>query len=274
MLYDNLLERALDGEEFVSVKEGEEWRRRRPNYRLGLGFLDRMDARPVTAEARLFARHFETVLEMIRDGADTDAWREFVEENASDELLWTLRDLFPFAEESAKNDEPEFDVWEYSEGEWRTDLPSPEDFDGEEDGEFGEADYCRTLTAHEMDIHDARLEAEKEAARDPEKLARGRETWEAFFGANRDGIAPQERDYEIKSMEGLGPNRILGSRKAAKPQRIAIRPRREASEPSPFAKNDGALRAIVDVSPFAALRLCANNKPSPACAPADRCRAA
>lgn len=218
VLFDNLMERSLEGEEFISVKEGDRWRRQRPNYRLGLGFLDRMDARPVTAEGRLFARHFETVLEMIRDDADTEAWRMFVEENASERLLDDLRDLFPFAEESAKNEQPEFDVWEYADNDWRTDLPPPAGFDGEEKGAFGDDDYMRTLTAHEDEINFARIEAER-AARDPEKLARGLASWEAFFGAARGDDTPEERDYEIKSMDGLkmGPDDgLTRSREAAK----------------------------------------------------------
>jgi hypothetical protein len=43
-------------------------------------------------------------------------------------------------------------IWEDDEHGWVTDAPPPEDFDGEEDGEYGDEDYSRTLTEAEEAI--------------------------------------------------------------------------------------------------------------------------
>ena len=62
----------------------------------------------------------------------------------------------------ADADEP---VWWCEEAEaWRTSFPPPEDFDGEEEGRYGDEDYARELTEDEEDAADARAALETPAA--------------------------------------------------------------------------------------------------------------
>jgi hypothetical protein len=70
----------------------------------------------------------------------------------------------------ADADSPGNPVWQDEEGDWLTDFPPPEGFDGPEYGEWGEEDYCRGLTAREqaalLGRHDrdrAREEADRDA---------------------------------------------------------------------------------------------------------------
>ena len=41
-------------------------------------------------------------------------------------------------------------IWRTEEGDWRTLFPPPEDFSGEQEGSFGDADYHRELTTEEQ----------------------------------------------------------------------------------------------------------------------------
>lgn len=70
-------------------------------------------------------------------------------------------------------DEP---VWDDGPLGWVTDAPPPEDFDGEEVGDYEDGDYCRTLTAEELAVWEAPIRAER-AARRAEDAAR----WQAFL---------------------------------------------------------------------------------------------
>lgn len=77
--------------------------------------------------------------------------------------------------------EPELDpVWEDDSLGWVTDAPPPEDFDGEEDGEYGHEDYCRTLTDEELEIWLAPIVFEQEAER-----AKQAEKWRTFLARRR-----------------------------------------------------------------------------------------
>jgi len=64
-------------------------------------------------------------------------------------------------------------AWEDEDGGWWTDFPPPDNFDGEEEGRWGDDCYKRTLSAAEQARIDAAIEedlaeerAEAEAARD------------------------------------------------------------------------------------------------------------
>ena len=216
-LRDTMIERAFDGEVHVTRKDGEETVRRRRNYRLSLGVLDRLEQQNFTPLARLFAGDFETVVSLIGCGADGPRWRGWLDEIDHDLPLATLRNLFPLAEESAEN-EAEFDIWEYDEGVWRTDLPPPPGFAGRECGRFGDDCYDRDLSEEEEAVHRARLAAQPTGAPEPGKIERGRAAWSAYFGCedasappapgNGDGAWAGEAEtalgpLEIKSMKGL-----------------------------------------------------------------------
>ena len=75
---------------------------------------------------------------------------------------------------------PEFTGVELSEDEdgiWWTGFPPPEDFDGEEFGDYGDHDYKRTLSPREQAVLDADLEQELEEKRAAEADRRDR-----YFG--------------------------------------------------------------------------------------------
>jgi hypothetical protein len=68
------------------------------------------------------------------------------------------------------------DVWEEDEG-WWTDYPPPPGFDGEEEGEYGDENYRRTLSAEEQAVIDADVEDERATDR-----AIGEAQRDAYFG--------------------------------------------------------------------------------------------
>jgi hypothetical protein len=107
-------------------------------------------------------------------GADDD---EFGEPSAGDEQVWL-------------EDET-----------WWTLFPPPEDFDGEEEGELGDDDYQRTLSADE----EAALLAMRAAARDRE-LARCCAMRDRFFGLERRGAPGLSLSREAGLSGPSGPS--------------------------------------------------------------------
>ena len=93
-----------------------------------------------------------------RDGADADALDH-------DDFDGDAEDEFTGAE-----------VWE-SDGEWWTDFPPPDGFDGVESGEYGDRGYRRTLSPAERSVIDADLAEEREEKRTIEAARRDR-----YFG--------------------------------------------------------------------------------------------
>jgi hypothetical protein len=81
-----------------------------------------------------------------------------------------------------------FNVWHDEDEEmWMTDYPPPEGFDGYEEGEWGDDDYKRALSAEERAAVDADLEAE----RAEDEVERARELAEACAARDRAfGFAP------------------------------------------------------------------------------------
>ena len=75
-------------------------------------------------------------------------------------------------------------VWEDDEHGWVTDAPPPADFDGEEEGEYGDDDYYRTLTEDELEIWLAPIVAEREVQRAEESA-----NWQAFLAERARAIA-------------------------------------------------------------------------------------
>ncbi len=84
-----------------------------------------------------------------------------------------LHELHPAGDARSARDS--HDVWETS-GVWWTDYPPPADFDGEEEGEYGDYKYRRTLSASEQAVIDA-----DEASERAEALAIGEAQRDAFF---------------------------------------------------------------------------------------------
>jgi hypothetical protein len=86
--------------------------------------------------------------------------------------------------EAEIDDEDGLHVWEVDGG-WWTDFPPPPGFEGDEDGEYGDRDYRRTLSPAEQAVIDADLA--EDAAESAEELAAERTLAEArrdafFFG--------------------------------------------------------------------------------------------
>lgn len=131
---------------------------------------------------------------MIADGTGAVEWRAWFDRVDHDIDHWTLQNLFPLPEETAEN-QREFDVCEYSPGEYRTDLPPPPGFEGQEFGTFGDEGYDRALSPEEYAVHVeqlARLPARPAA---DDRRARGRQVWMDYFGAGQAGAPdPGETD--------------------------------------------------------------------------------
>src|SRR5688500_6053614 len=90
------------------------------------------------------------------------------------------------------------EVREDEEGIWWTSFPPPADFDGEEEGEYGDDSYKRTLSEREQVVVDAQIEEE-----DCEELAAQRARRDLFFGfAGDDIISPREAGTSGTSEEG------------------------------------------------------------------------
>jgi hypothetical protein len=100
-----------------------------------------------------------------------------------------LHELHPAGDPSTARDS--HDVWETS-GIWWTDYPPPADFDGEEEGEYGDYKYRRTLSASEQAVIDA-----DEASERAEALAIGEAQRDAFF-------AVDEEEWDDPDEEGPG----------------------------------------------------------------------
>jgi hypothetical protein len=100
------------------------------------------------------------------------------EENPGDR---ELRELQP--DEEDETDGPSYSVWEDDDG-WWTDFPPPEGFDGEEEGDYGDYYYRRTLSEAEQAVIDSDQAEEK--AEEAEALAEKRAVAEAqrdlYFG--------------------------------------------------------------------------------------------
>jgi hypothetical protein len=81
---------------------------------------------------------------------------------------------FPDTPDSAEAGEEPRVWWDGGDEKWRTDFPPPADFHGEEDGDYGDEDYSRELTADEEELVEAPRRAEIAAQRVTEGEARDR----------------------------------------------------------------------------------------------------
>ncbi len=76
-------------------------------------------------------------------------------------------------------------LWEQEDGSWMTDYPPPADFDGEEEGEYGDRDYRRTLSPAEQDVIDAERAEDRAFAEEQ----RDRHFWPERFAEEDAGAA-------------------------------------------------------------------------------------
>ena len=91
------------------------------------------------------------------------------------------------------------EVTQDDDGVWWTTFPPPAGFDGEEEGEYGDDDYQRTLTPREQAVMDADEEAEVEDQRRAGEALR-----DSFFGfAGNEISSPMEAEtYETSAPVG------------------------------------------------------------------------
>ena len=91
-------------------------------------------------------------------------------------------------------------VWQ-SGGEWWTDYPPPDGFDGEEEGEYHDHDYRRTLTPEEAAVMEA--EEAGEAGELAEAEAEAAALRDAFFGFGAPG-SPEHEEAEPEEPAAQG----------------------------------------------------------------------
>jgi hypothetical protein len=128
-----------------------------------LGKVERLLEPP--AEARAVCANWEAHMDALEQGLEPP-------------------DLAPAPRAPAR---PEFTGHELSEDEdgiWWTRFPPPADFDGEEQGDYGDLGYKRTLSPREQEVLDADLEQELE-----EERARDADRRDRYFGFAGDEIS-------------------------------------------------------------------------------------
>ena len=164
--------------------------RTRFDGRLLLALLGRLDKRAESETAMLGADRFDALLDAISADADAGDLLETPAQaraRAADEAQ-AERIAAAQEEEAAQEADPHM-IWEEGDA-WYTDYPAPPGYDGIEDGDYGDADYRRTLSPEEL----AALGVEEEAAAD---LARAEAQRRAAFGLDAgDGEAEQEEQEE------------------------------------------------------------------------------
>ena len=188
-ILDTLVERAIEGQEDVSVFDPDtrERRRRWHDNRTAMSILARLDNRadnddaPGT-EARLIAQDWEAFLDLIGDGHGGAGAALFLAARRPEEPATSPDSgadgecqLRPETESEAEAevaakplpptdafDDQGYGVWlERLPDEYHTNFPPPEEFDGEEDGNFDDFTYHRTLTDEEFTIWSARVAAKR-----------------------------------------------------------------------------------------------------------------
>lgn len=188
-LADEAFSRAMNGVVERIYKDGEVVaERHRYDNRLTMAVLRRLDERVDRAQERgdahlRIAAHWDDYLAAVAQDRQEDALALLVPpgpapqpksvpaENARER---ELRELHPGNVPGAGRDW--HDVWDEG-GLWWTDYPPPSDFDGEEEGSYGEDDYRRTLSPAELAV----IESEEAAALAGERaLAEGLR--DAYFG--------------------------------------------------------------------------------------------
>ncbi len=181
-LEDTLMERALDGVEEVMTRssDGDTVSRVKQDNRLGMSMLIRLDNRCEpkdddqlsghdAAMARIVSQDFEAFLDLIEGGGTGAAAAMFVAAHCNVEDVFGHRHLSQNSDDSdhetvadakpvpqAEEQAAEMSIWycQYDDA-LRTDFPPPKDFDGYEDGTFGEDGYERGLSEAEEEAQQA-----------------------------------------------------------------------------------------------------------------------
>ena len=178
--------------------------RTRFDGRLLLALLGRLDKRAESRAAALGAERFDDLLHAIGAGEDAGALLEAPEPDARSAGGGAGTGVGAAAE-----DEDPHLIWE-QDGEWWTDYPPPPDFDGYEQGCYGDEDYSRSLSEEELEAI-----GDEEAA--DERLARAEAQRRAAFGLDAgDGAvlaeAGEDGPHEKAPLDSVKPCEAGGSR--------------------------------------------------------------
>ncbi len=211
-LLDDLLARAIEGEETVSTRIEGTTTRRAQNYRLGIGMLDKLAPIEIGQAAQLIAQDFEAFLQIIASGCLPSAVRNFLSARTSGMEYREILQTLPLAEKSAEYadaandnveaDEVELGVWmttgaDVDDPDWETNFPPPPGFDGTETGIFGGRDYHRELSDKERNVMLAEYFEVSEIS--PEEMATAVAIRDARFGFGDEGATDR---LQIKSLSG------------------------------------------------------------------------
>ena len=178
---DDLQDKALNGFTEQLHYHGEVLdTRTRFDGRLLLALLGRLDKRAESETALLGADRFDDLLDRIEADADAEDLLETPAEALARVEVARVAAAQRAAEAADREDEEDDPhmIWE-EHGECWTDYPAPADYDGIEEGRYGEEDYRRTLSEEEMAAL-GKDEDEDEEERD--WLARAEAQRRAAFG--------------------------------------------------------------------------------------------
>ena len=180
--------------------------RTRFDGRLLLALLGRLDKRAESRAAALGAERFDDLLHAIGAGEDAGALLEAPEADARSAGAGVAAGNGVGA--GAEEEDPHL-IWE-QDGEWWTDYPPPPDFDGYEQGCYGDEDYSRSLSEEELEAI-----GDEEAA--DERLARAEAQRRAAFGLDAgDGAmlaeAGGDGPHEKAPLDSVKPCEAGGSR--------------------------------------------------------------
>ena len=223
-----MLERALVGQEEIYEREPDtgKVRRIRSDNRLSIGMLHRLDKMASgkgdlpadTAMALIVSQNFESFLDLIeRVGGRAEAmlFLKTRDRGLVPLVSVTREELlnnYQLAQNSTgfdNDDEEEIEleaaaskmsVWFCAEvGDFRTDFPPPYNFDGEEEEQFGDHGYQRSLTGEEERIQVALQAADLRPFRDAAEAARQR-----WFGGEAANEVRAELEAEALVREASG----------------------------------------------------------------------
>lgn len=264
-LEGDLLERALAGQEEIYEREPDtgKVRRIRSDNRLSMGMLHRLDKMAAgkgdlpadTAMALIVSQDFESFLDLIeRDGGRAEAMLFLKTRDGGlvpmvsvtrEELLnnYQLAQNSAGLSEEEEEVEPEaaaskMSVWFCAEvGDFRTDFPPPDNFDGEEEEQFGDHGYQRSLTGEEERIQVAMQAADLRPFRDAAEEARQR-----WFG----------REAAIEGRAELAAEALVREASGALPHAERAHGERAEAEQGSGAVDAGALADPAPVEQLAA----------------------
>ncbi len=184
---DLLMERVILGETVETVKNVETGRTTRVHHpvRLSLGLFDRLermtdasieqemelegDMLRADAVHRVIAQDFEAFLDLVEASGNEAEILAFITARSPAAKRRNMCELARKSEPEPLDDEAQaeadaglLEVWHCDEaGDWRTNYPPPPNFTGEEEGQFGDDAYARSLSAAEEEAQEAITDAER-----------------------------------------------------------------------------------------------------------------